>query len=215
MNMNMRVLRVVGVCAGAVVVAISAGEARGDVVNGGFELPGTGFQSVGAGQTFGGWTCAGPNDIEFVHAEPNGALPGLEFSAYEGEYWIDLTGVGAPSGIYQDVVTIPGVQYEVSFAMAGNPYSGPQIMNMNVLWNGGLGGTFSHDTAGRSGPNMGWTVRSLIVVGTGLDRLQFQATSGAAAAGPAIDAVSVRVVPAPGVIGVMVVGGVVGRRRRR
>jgi len=197
------------------VVALSAAPACADVFNGGFELPGTGFQSVGAGATFGGWTCAGPSGIEFVHATPSAQLPGLEASAYEGQYWIDLTGVGAPSGIYQDLVTTAGVQYEVSFAMAGNVWSGAQIMNMNVLWNGGVAGSFSHNTAGRTAFDMGWTVHTVTVVGTGSDRLQFQGLSGSQAAGVALDAVAMRVVPAPVSAGVLAVGGMLLARRRR
>ena len=73
------------------------------VMNGGFEQPGTGFQTVLAGQPFGGWTNAGPGDIEFVHAVPSPFLPNLEFSAFEGDYWIDLVGIGAPSAIFQSI----------------------------------------------------------------------------------------------------------------
>jgi hypothetical protein len=196
------------------VTALSAG-AIGQVVNGGFELPGLGFQAVGPGQTLGSWTCAGPSGIEFVHATPNASLPGLEFSAYEGSYWIDLVGVGAPSGIYQDLITAPGTMYEVSFAMAGNVWGGAQIMNMSVLWNGGNAGAFSHSTAGRSGADMGWTLHTVTVTGTGHDRLMFQATSGASAAGPALDGVSIRVVPAPASMALLGAGALlVGRRKR-
>ncbi|HYE62812.1 MAG TPA: DUF642 domain-containing protein [Phycisphaerales bacterium] len=193
----------------------AAGSASASIINGGFELPGTGFQSVSPGQTFGGWTCAGPNGIEFVHATPNAQLPGLEFSAYEGSYWIDLTGVGAPSGIYQDVTTAANTLYEVTFAMAGNVWSGPQVMNLNVLWNDALAGSFSHSTAGRSGADMGWTLHSVTVLGTGLDRLRFQGLSGAAAAGVAIDAVSIRVVPAPAGVAGLAMGCLMASRRRR
>lgn len=191
------------------------GVASADIFNGGFEFPGTGFRTVQPGQTWGGWTCAGPNDIEFVHATPNAQLPGLEHAAYEGSYFIDLTGVGSPSGIFQDLVTAAGVQYEITFAMAGNPYSGAQVMNMNVLWNGGVAGAFSHSTAGRSGTNMGWTLHTVTVVGTGADRLQFQGTSGSAAAGACIDAVSIQVVPSPMGAAVLGLGGLLVSRRRR
>ena len=197
-------------------VAACGGVAAGQLVNGGFEEPGTGFRSVAAGQSFGGWTCAGPSNIEFVHAIPDGRLPGLQASAYEGSYWIDLVGTGAPSAIYQDVPTTAGQAYEVSFALAGNVWSGAQVMNMSVLWNGAQAGAFSHNTSGRSGFNMGWTVYTVTVVGTGgSDRLMFRGTSGAAAAGPALDAVTMVPVPAPGVLALAGVGaaGLLLRRR--
>jgi hypothetical protein len=43
----------------------------------------------------------------------------------------------------------------------------------------------------------------------------FQATSGSAAAGPALDAVSIRVIPAPASLALMSAGALlVGRRKR-
>ncbi len=203
-------------CLAFAAVAACGGLAVGQVVNGGFEDPGTGFRSVAPGQSWGGWTCAGPNDIEFVHATPTGHLPGLEFSAYEGAYWIDLVGVGAPSAIYQDVPTAAGQAYEVSFALAGNVWSGAQIMNMDVVWNGAVAGSFSHNTAGRSGSDMGWTVYSVTVIGTGgSDRLMFRGMSGSAAAGPALDAVTMAPVPTPGVMAVAGIAAAGLLRRRR
>lgn len=201
-------------CVLSVVGSLVAMSASAQLVNGGFEEPDLGFRTVLAGQSYGGWTNAGPSDIEFVHAVPNGSLPGLEHSAYEGSYWIDLVGVGSPSAIYQDVVTSAGTQYEVSFAMAGNVWGGPMIMNMNVLWNGAVQGSYSYNTAGHTGADMGWTVYSFTVTGTGLDRLMFQATSGGSSRGPAIDDVRIRVVPAPAGLAVLGLAAAVGRRRR-
>ena len=195
--------------------ALLALPASAQLLNGGFEDPGLGFKSVASGATYGNWTNGGPSGIEFVHAIPSGSLPGLEFSAYEGSYWIDLVGTASPSSIYQDVVTVPGTQYEISFAYAGNPYSGAQIMNMDALWNGAIQGSYSHNTAGHSGPDMGWTVYSFVVTGTGSDRLMFRGTSGSAAAGPALDAVTMTIVPAPGTLALASLLGLAGARRRR
>lgn len=194
--------------------ALIALPASAQVLNGGFEDPGLGFKTVAAGATYGSWTNGGPSDIEFVHAIPSGSLPGLEFSAYEGSYWIDLVGVGSPSAIYQDIATVPGTQYEISFAFAGNPWSGSRLMNMNALWNGAVQGSYSHDTTGHSGFDMGWTVYSFVVTGTGSDRLMFRATSGGGAAGPALDAVTMTIVPAPGTLALASLIGLAGARRR-
>lgn len=113
------------------------------------------------------------------------------------------------------MVTAPGVHYEVSFALAGNPWGGEQAMLMNVLWNGGLVDSFSHDTTGHTGFDMGWTVYSVVVTGTGLDRLTFAGASGGGAAGPALDAVSMRVVPGPSSLAVVIGAGAFISRRRR
>jgi hypothetical protein len=195
--------------------ALIALPASAQLLNGGFEDPNLGFRTVIAGETYGSWTNAGPSNIEFVKAEVRPTLPGLEFSAYEGSYWIDLVGTGAPSAIYQDVATLPGTLYEISFALAGNPWSGPQIMNMDVLWNGGIAGSYSHDTYGHTGDNMGWTVYTFVVTGTGNDRLMFRATSGDSSAGPAIDAVTMTIVPAPGTLALASLLGLAAPRRRR
>jgi len=189
--------------------------AFGQVVNGGFEAPGTGFRNVLSGQTWGNWTNAGPSNIEFVNAIVTPSLPGLEASAYEGQYWIDLVGTGAPSSIYQDLVTIPGSQYEVSFAFAGNVWGGSQIMNMSTLWNGSVQGSYQHNTAGHTGFDMGWTVHSFVVTGTGLDRLMFRATSGSNAAGPALDDVRIQLIPSPASISLLAAAALFTVRRRR
>jgi len=185
------------------------------ILNGSFEQPGTGFRTVGPGSTFGDWTCSGPSDIEFVETVVAPALPGLEASGYDGRYWIDLTGVGAPSGIYQDITTDIGQPYRVDFAMAGNVWSDAQVMIMDVLWNGTVVGTFQHDTTGHTGFDMGWTQYSVVVTGSGLDRLQFKGLTGAVSAGVALDAVSITEVPAPASLVIGACGVLVGARRRR
>jgi len=196
-------------------VAAAASSASALVVNGGFEQPNLGFATVQPGQTYGNWTNAGPGSIEFVQAVPSGNLPGLEFSAYEGAYWIDLVGTGAPSAIYQDVQTTPGALYQISFAMAGNVWGPPMQMNMSALWNGQVMGSWSHLAQGNNGANMGWTVHSFTAVGTGLDRLTFQATSGGNARGPAIDDVQMVLVPGPAAGAILACGGLITAARRR
>lgn len=182
------------------------------ITNGSFELPDTGFQTVLAGQTFGSWTCTGPSDIEFVDTS---ASPLFAPSLYDGDYWVDLTGVGAPSGIRQTIATTPGQGYRIDFAMSGNPFSGGQVMILNVLWNGGLVGTFSHDTTGRNQFNMGWTVYTVDVLGTGSDILTFQGVSGSAAAGVALDDVGISEIPSPAAALALLTGATMFTRRRR
>lgn len=198
-----------------VAVALAASVAQAQVTNGSFEQPNQGFRSVGAGQTYGGWTCTGPNDIEFVRTEVNGNLPLLEASGYDGQYWIDLCGVGQPSGIFQNVTTTPGQQYDISVAMAANVWGSAATFSMAIEWNNVVVGTFSHNTAGRNGANMGWTRRSVVVTGTGNDRLEFRALNALTARGPAIDDVQMVAVPTPGVLGAFGLAGLAMGRRRR
>ena len=186
------------------------------ITNGGFEQPGLGFRSVAAGETYGAWTCDGPDDIEFVRAEVNPALPGLEFAAYEGEYIIDLCGVGRPSAIYQDILDLaPGGLYRVDFAFAANLWGPDTLFVMDVLWNGSTVGTFSRIAGGSNGAAMGWENKFVDVVGTGNDRLMFRALTSGQARGAAIDAVSISAIPSPGVLALASLGLLSGTRRRR
>ncbi|MFO0856308.1 MAG: hypothetical protein U0640_02985 [Phycisphaerales bacterium] len=187
------------------------------IINGGFEQPNQGFHSVQPGQTYGNWTCAGPSDIEFVHAEPNASLPNLQFSAYEGEYWIDLCGVGLASAIYQDILSLnAGDVYNISFAQSGNVWGPNFNFVMNVLWNNAVVGTFSSVQGGNDGTQMNWQVRGVDVVAqSGTNRLTFQAVTAISARGPAIDDVSMTLVPAPSGFGLICAGAVLAGRRHR
>lgn len=190
--------------------------AAADILNPSFEEPGLGFRSVAAGQTYGSWTCAGPNDIEFVHAVPNPGLPGLQFSAYDGQYWIDLCGVGAPSAIYQDIDTLaPGATYRVDFAFAANLWGPNFNFIMDVVWNGATVGTFSRIAGGGDGSQMNWERNFVDVLATGNDRLMFRAVTGTSARGPAIDDLHIAPVPAPGAAAAFLALAPLALRRRR
>jgi hypothetical protein len=191
--------------------------ANAQLINGNFEAPGSGFRSVGNGQTWGNWTCSGPNDIEFVRAEQNANLFNLQFSAYEGEYWIDLCGVGAASGIFQNVQNLSaGSVYNISFAQAGNVWGANFNFSMSVLWNGQVVGTFSSIHGGSNGANMGWQIRDVQVTAiAGANRLEFRANNATAARGAAIDDVRMTLIPAPSAASLLAFGGLASLRRKR
>lgn len=198
-------------------VAGASTAALGQLINGNFEAPDQGFRTVLNGQTWGNWTCTGPNDIEFVEAVPNANLFNLQFSAYEGDYWIDLCGVGAPSGIFQDVQGLTsGSTYRVSFAQAGNVWGGNFNFAMQVLWNNQVVGEFSSVHGGFDGAFMNWQLREVdVVAGPGSNRLAFRATTGLNARGAAIDDVSLTLIPAPSACALLGLGGLMATRRRR
>lgn len=197
----------------------SPSAASAQVINGGFEQPNTGFRNVAAGATFGNWTNAGPSNIEFVHAVVNPNLPNLQFSAFEGQYWIDLVGTGQPSAIFQDVSgLIPGEQYRIDWAQAGNVWGSNFNFTMRVLWNGQTVAEFTQNHGGNDGAFMNWVERSAFVTASSsssTNRLTFQAISGISARGPALDAVRVTLVPAPSSLAMVGLVGVVAARRRR
>lgn len=201
------------------IVGALASVASAQIFNGGFEQPNTGFQTVANGQTFGGWTCSGPGNIEFVQAVPNAGLPNLQFSAFEGQYWIDLVGTQQPSGIFQNITgLIPGGLYRIDWAQAGNVWGGNFNFTMNVLWNGVVVATRSQVHGGNNGQFMNWQTHSVEVTANltgGPNRLEFRATTGSTARGPALDAVSLTPVPTPGAAAVLGLGGMLATRRRR
>lgn len=202
--------------AAAAALVASCTLAGADLLNPSFELPDLGFRSVLPGQTYGDWTCNGPSDIEFVHAEPNPNLPGLQFSAYDGEYWIDLCGVGAPSALSQRMTDLaPGGQYQIDFAFAANLWGADFNFVMDVVWNGATVGTFSRIAGGSDGTQMNWERKLVNVLATGDDTVTFRAVTATNARGPAIDDLHIAAIPAPGAGAAILGFGVLAAGRRR
>lgn len=213
--------KLLGLVVAGCAVGSACGGAFGQLLNGNFEQPGSGFRSVASGQTWGNWTCTGPSDIEYVKAEFNAGLPNLALSAYEGQYWIDLCGVGQPSGIAQNISNLSsGSLYNIQFAQAGNVWGGNFNFSMNVLWNNQVVATYSSVHGGNDGANMGWQVRSVDVLAQpGVNRLEFRAVTAINARGPAIDDVQLTLVPTPGAAAMLglaaAAAGGLGRSRGR
>lgn len=198
-------------------VAVCAAGAWAQVINGGFEQPGLGFRSVLPGQTYGNWTSAGPDDIEFVHATLDPGLPNLHRSACEGQYRVDLCGVGRVSAIYQDILGLPsGQPCRVDFACSGNVWGPNFNFVRDVVWNGSVVGTFEVVRGGNKGALMNWELKHVdVVAGSGPNRLMFRGVTAVAARGPAIDAVSITPIPAPAGVGLAPAGLIGATRRRR
>lgn len=215
---NHHVVRAV-VASAAIASAALAPSALGQLNNGGFEDPGAGFRSVAAGDSWGGWTNAGPGNIEFVQAVTNPSLPNLPLSAYEGSYWIDLVGTQSPSAIFQNITgLVPGGVYRIDWAQSGNVWGSNFDFTMEVVWNGAVVASHTQTHGGNNGANMNWQLRSVDVTASltaGPNQLMFRATTGTAARGPALDAVSLTLVPAPGAAALLALGAAGGLRRRR
>lgn len=171
------------------------------VTNGGFEDPALpiehGWALFNAGESLSGWT-VGTGNIDVVRwgpigsgtLGPSGSTGYDSFTAAQGYQSIDLNGFG-PGSIYQDVTTIPGQTYYLSFAMAGNVVGGPLIVKMDFMWRDNVVDTLTFDVGLHDGYNMGWTYYQYQVtapVDTGTTRLNFQSLSDTTGArGPALD----------------------------
>jgi hypothetical protein len=74
--------------------------------------------------------------------------PANSIKAYQGHQWLQLAGIGATNGsIDQDLTTVPGTAYVLSFAATGNPYAG-QVMQMEVGRGGSTISSLSFDPTG-------------------------------------------------------------------
>lgn len=163
------------------------------LVNGGFESPAvSGYKTVNSPSSFSGWTVA-TGGVDIVAHNFYAPASGLQS--------LDLNSVASGS-VFQNVATIPGHSYLLTFAFAANPlpddpsFPAPAVKRMEARWGTTLLGTFMHDVTGRTGSNVGWHDFAFGVVGTGADRLTFTSLTGGSA-GPAIDSVSVAEVPEP------------------
>ena len=132
------------------------------------------------GQTFGGWT-VGAGSIDLV--------PARTWQAEDGNLSIDLSGDTAGS-IYQDVPTVAGQTYQLSFYMAGNPYDQPALKSLNVLAGTAQIGHFTFSTAGTTVAAMGWRLMQATFTATSTTtRITFQSLNNGPV-GPTLDNIS-------------------------
>jgi hypothetical protein len=172
---------------------IGAEAATNLVVNGGFETPRiSGFFTYTAPSGFTGWTVAG-GGVDLTAANFYSPATGIQS--------LDLNSV-VSGRIYQDLLTVPGQRYLLTFSLAANPlpdnpaFPSPSVKRLEARWDAQVLGRYSHDATGRTASNVGWHDITALVTGTGSDRLTFLSITPGSA-GPAIDNVFLIPVPEP------------------
>lgn len=206
----------------AVALTLSAGlsaHAASIVTNGSFEEASTGSAPTGSFQTLGatsthilGWTLDS-GSMDWINTY---------WTASDGDLSLDMSGDNAGS-IYQDLATVIGQWYRLTFDLAGNPAGGPEVKHMSVDL-GVLSEPRSFDVSGHSLSDMGWATQTIDFQAVDTTtRLRFTSTTSGAY-GPALDNVSVETLrptsaPTPGAAsaGMMLFSALGGARvlRRR
>ena len=157
-------------------------------------IPGAGFEGEGAvvvspqqwdifPSVAGGWTVewrdSGPTTFGDNQIRP--IIANLEFHngvlglASEGKQYVELDtdwygptngGTGEPASvkIYQDIVTVPGQDYEIHYAFAPRPNTAASENNLEFRWGGTVIDT-TGPTVGPSGP-IQWTQKVFTVAAT-------------------------------------------------
>ena len=203
----------------AVVLPASPARAGDLVVNGSFESPSIAPAFFALFPAIPGWTATAGG----LELQRNGIF-GPGSVAFDGQQWHEIDRAAGATGIFQDLATVPGQVYVLSFAYAPRPGTAPTENVFSVLWGGATVATFGPLTP-PAGSVLDWQVASILVTATGSStRLQFDDLGGAGSVGALLDDVSVvgvGVVPEPSALSLAGIGAVsliactVLRRRSR
>jgi choice-of-anchor C domain-containing protein len=156
--------------------------AEGVVSNGGFETPvhGAQWQVFRAGDAGLAPWVIDSGDVE--------QISNSYWAPAEGNMSLDLNGRG-PASIHQDIDTVAGKRYTLTFALSANPGT-PPVKTMDLYWDGQKVSSFSFDSTGTSHDNMVWERQTVQLTATSAQtRLEFRSTS-TGSHGPALDDLS-------------------------
>jgi hypothetical protein len=155
------------------------------VVNGSFEDPIISNRSYSLFTTITGWSLASGPFIELQNHIAGSPLDGNQFVE------LDST---VESAIVQDLTTVAGVQYYLSFAFSPRP--GVAVNSMGVSWNGASVTTINAD--GSALGDTSWTVYHFTVTASSTSSLlQFSGLGPSDGLGEYLDKVSVEQAPEP------------------
>jgi len=135
-------------------------------------------------------------------------------SAQEGRNFLELD-TYQNSWLSQDVATVAGGKYDLSFFYAARPGTGANTNGIDVFWNGSL---LKHVALDNYTGNNQWLKFDLSMLATGgVSKLEFRAVGNSDGYGGSLDNVSlVSVVPEPGTLAIFGLGlGMLGFSLRR
>ena len=164
------------------------------VTDGGFEdgsvASGPGYQTYYATTAMGGWNVTAGN-VDLINGY---------WTSAQGHQSVDLTGTDARGTISQNISTVAGQTYYLTFEMSGNPDGAPETKKLDVSLGGVSLPIFSYTIGANSDQNMNWETMSgfFTATTTGLELLQFSDVSVSNPIGNngvALDEVSLVAVP--------------------
>lgn len=187
------------------------------VQNGGFENPAVSPPCCNTAPpaVIPNWTVGtgNTNVVIGTYGSTNGNL------AAEGNQYLDLVGQGGTGSIYQDLSTMIGQTYLLTFDYSHNLFTPSSATSASASVDvGDLFDIIMHSTGDTS--NLDWQLYSNVFTATDTTtRLTFTNLTGGTNEGVFLDAVSAVAVPEPGTWAMMLLGfggiGLAMRRRRR
>jgi len=139
------------------------------VVDGSFEPPRVPapayYENVTAGEQVGAWTVSSAS-VDVL---------GDDWQAADGTVSLDLSGNQAGS-VYQDLPTVPGREYVVNFALAGNADGPPDVKQLRVTF-GAAVEEFAFSQGDHTEQDMGWVRRQLGADPTGPNTASVRVTA--------------------------------------
>lgn len=184
------------------------------VTNGGFENPLVAPPCCNTvpPASLPGWTVStgNTNVVLGTYGSTNGNL------AYEGNQYLDLVGQGGVGSIYQDLATVVGQVYTLTFAYSHNLFTPSSATSASASVSvGSLFDIIAHSTGDTS--NLDWRVYTNTFTATSpTTRLTYTNLTGGVNEGIFLDAISVAGVPEPSTWMMMLLGfGGIGLAMRR